>query len=62
MDSSEALLLARKNFSACSAGGAVCALSFAKEKGIKKGKLIRYQTSWDIYPSDSFVGYAGIIY
>ena len=43
-------------------GGAVAAAGFALENGLKKGKLLRYLTSWDIYPSDSFVGYVGIIY
>ena len=53
---------AGRNQSACSAGGAVAALSFAREMGVSRGELIRYLTSYDIYPNESFVGYAGIIY
>ncbi|MBN2532982.1 MAG: AmmeMemoRadiSam system protein B [Spirochaetales bacterium] len=62
MDTGSALAYANKDHSACSAGGAVCAVSFARETGIKKGILLEYLTSWDIHPSDSFVGYAGIMY
>ncbi len=29
---------------------------------LKKGNLIGYYTSYDIHKSESFVGYAGIIY
>jgi AmmeMemoRadiSam system protein B len=62
MNPDAAITYARDDRSACSAGGAICAISFAKEKGCKKGKLLRYMTSWDVYPSDSFVGYAGIVF
>jgi AmmeMemoRadiSam system protein B len=58
----KALDYALHEHSACSAGGAVAAANFAKTGGLQKGKLLSYYTSWDIYPSDSFVGYAGIIY
>jgi len=58
----QALEYALSDHSACSAGGAVTAAGFACEKGLKQGKLLSYLTSWDIYPSESFVGYAGIIY
>ncbi len=48
--------------SACSAGGAALAAVFAEEEGCTESELLYYYTSNDIYPSDSFVGYAGIIY
>jgi AmmeMemoRadiSam system protein B len=57
-----ALAAAVRDRAACSAGGAVAAAHFALSSGITKGRLLQYYTSWDIYPSDSFVGYAGIIY
>jgi AmmeMemoRadiSam system protein B len=57
-----ALQLASKDNSACSSGGAVCAVSFAYENGIRTGILLRYMTSWDVSPHESFVGYAGIIF
>lgn len=57
-----ALRNAEEDQSACSAGGAVAALSFARVSGVKKGALIEYLTSYDLHPSESFVGYAGITY
>lgn len=59
---SEALEHANRNKSACSAGGAAAALSYAISKGSKKSVLLNHYTSNTIYPSASFVGYAGIIY
>ncbi len=48
--------------SACSSGGAALALLFAQKSGCINSDLLYYYTSNDIYPSDSFVGYAGIVY
>lgn len=62
MNAEEALRHALENKSACSAGGAVAALTFARESGARRGELIRYLTSYDIYPNESFVGYAGVVY
>jgi AmmeMemoRadiSam system protein B len=58
----EALEHARENHSSCSAGGAVAALSFARASGSSGGELLRYMTSYDVFPSESFVGYAGIVF
>ncbi|MBA3036480.1 MAG: AmmeMemoRadiSam system protein B [Desulfobacterium sp.] len=54
----EALL----NENACCSGAAATAISTAKELGAASAKLITYSTSYDISPSDSFVGYAGIVF
>ena len=62
MDIESALNHANRDKSACSAGGAVCAMSFAKEMGVKQGTLLEYKTSWDVQPAESFVGYSGILY
>jgi hypothetical protein len=62
MDFDSALERALKERSACSAGGALAAMSFARENGVREGKLLRYMTSFDVHPADSFVGYAGILY
>ena len=62
LDAEGALRHAVENQSACSAGGAVAALAFARESGVRQGELVRYLTSYDIYPNESFVGYAGVIY
>ena len=61
-NASEAIERSLHEHSACSAGGAVAACSFALSHGIDHGTLLSYSTSYDVYPSDSFVGYAGIIY
>ena len=58
----ETLERARRERSACSIGGAVAAMSFAREQGISEGNLIGYMTSSDVSPGPSFVGYAGILY
>lgn len=56
------LELAQTEHSACSAGGAASAIAFAAASGARRSGLITYTTSWDILPSSSFVGYAGILY
>ncbi|HVP17684.1 MAG TPA: AmmeMemoRadiSam system protein B [Spirochaetia bacterium] len=62
MDGKAMLALAGKERSACSAGGALAAVSFAREMGVRQGRLLRYMTSYDVYPAESFVGYAGVLY
>ncbi len=48
--------------SACSAGGAVAAMSFARAMGSPEGKLVKYMTSYEVQPGDSFVGYAAVVF
>jgi len=62
MKGEEAIDLSSRDHSACSAGGAVAALSYAKAHGVAEGNLLEYRTSYDVQPSESFVGYAGILY
>ncbi len=62
MKGDEALALSGSERSACSAGAAVAALTFARLSGVRSGTLIDHYTSHDLHPSDSFVGYAGIAY
>ena len=62
MDFDAALERAVRERSACSAGGALVAMSFARENGVRQGRLVRYMTSFDVHPGESFVGYAGILY
>ncbi|RPJ07934.1 MAG: AmmeMemoRadiSam system protein B [Spirochaetaceae bacterium] len=63
LDAMQAVEHALADMSACSAGGAAAAISFAREMGVHNGKLLTYYTSHDVYPmGDSFVGYAGIIF
>jgi MEMO1 family protein len=62
LDAESALSLAARDRSACSVGGAVAALTWARERGAARGTLLRYMTSSDVHPGASFVGYAGIVY
>ncbi|MDC7227493.1 MAG: AmmeMemoRadiSam system protein B [Spirochaetales bacterium] len=62
MSSKDAVDHALANKSACSIGAAAAAVEFASQNGVEKGLLTQYSTSYDVMPSDSFVGYAGIIY
>lgn len=62
MEAESALSLSGSERSACSAGAAVAALTFARLSGVRSGRLIDHFTSFDLHPSDSFVGYAGIAY
>lgn len=60
MDTEAVIEHALKHKSACSAGAAAAAISFGALKGVGEGQLVEYSTSWDVSPSESFVGYAGI--
>ncbi len=62
LDIGESLELAVGSKAACSCGGAAAAMSFAGKSGIQHGELLEYANSYDVYHSDSFVGYAGIVY
>lgn len=62
MDEESTLEFAVRRRAACSAGGALAAISFARGCGVDGGTLTGYLNSADIHPSDSFVGYAGIVY
>jgi len=62
LDIDAALDRAVRERSACSIGGAVAAMSFARATGAGPGRLVGYMTSRDVHPDESFVGYAGILY
>jgi len=62
MDYEGVLHSAHKNSSACSSGAASASIRFADLSNVKSGELIGYSNSYDVYPSESFVGYAGISY
>jgi MEMO1 family protein len=62
MDKAGVLAAATEGRAACSAGGAVAAMGFAAAAGSAAGVLLRYSTSHDAHPDDSFVGYAGVVY
>jgi MEMO1 family protein len=62
LDVDEALERGLKERSACSLGGALAAMGYARARGVDRGVLLRYSTSHDVHPAESFVGYAGVIY
>ena len=62
MKAEKTLQHALKQRSACSPGAAAAAIRFASAYGVEEGELIGYTTSYEIQPSDSFVGYTGILY
>jgi hypothetical protein len=56
---------AERNYNACGAGAMAAAVAYAKEKGVRNGRLLKYTTSHDEYSQGGFemaVGYAGIIF
>ncbi|MBN2353458.1 MAG: AmmeMemoRadiSam system protein B [Spirochaetales bacterium] len=62
LDIPAALKAAAEDSSACSAGGAATAAAYARARGAKGGTLLSYYTSYDVFPHESFVGYAGILF
>ena len=50
------------NSNACCGGAAATAVAAAKRLGADKAQLLEYTTSYDVSPSDSFVGYAGVVF
>ena len=52
--------LSRHNM--CCSGAAAAAAAACKKKGAVKGICLDYATSYDTSPSDSFVGYCGMVY
>ncbi len=62
MDWRAAVDLSLRERSACSAGGAVAAMSFARAMGCREGRLVEYRMSCDVHPGESFVGYAAVVF
>jgi hypothetical protein len=62
MDEDAARERAAAEHSACSAGGAIAAMAFARELGAVRGETLFHRTSRDVHLSDSFVGYAAVLY
>jgi AmmeMemoRadiSam system protein B len=52
--------LTRQN--ACCPGAAAAAIHAGRELGADAAELVRYATSYDRSPGESFVGYAGIVF
>lgn len=53
---------AAQNHNACVPGAVAAAMSATQTFGATQAKLLKYTTSYDNQPSDTFVGYAGVIF
>jgi AmmeMemoRadiSam system protein B len=53
---------AREHQNACCAGAVSAAVAAARRMGATRAHTVKYATSYDKSPGDSFVGYAGIIF
>ena len=62
MDPERVIQVALANQNACCAGAAATAISAAKHLGATRAETVEYATSYDKNPSDSFVGYVGIVF
>ena len=60
MNPASVIEVAARDRSACSAGAAAVAVSFAVSCGAKRAELVDAYSSYDVRPASSFVGYAGI--
>ncbi|MEA2055106.1 MAG: MEMO1 family protein [Candidatus Thermoplasmatota archaeon] len=49
------------NISMCGYGCVAAVMAAAKKLGARKARLLKYSTSYDVYPSDSCVGYGAIV-
>jgi len=62
MESEEIIKEALKNQNACCAGAAAAAIESGKQLGAERAESLIYATSYDKTPSDSFVGYVGVVF
>jgi AmmeMemoRadiSam system protein B len=62
LDPARALALGETERSACSSGAAAAALAFALSGGASRARLLKYATSLEFRPDDSFVGYASVAF
>jgi len=62
MDAQRVITEALTHQNACCAGAAAAAISAARQLGAHRAEKIAYATSYEKNPSDSFVGYAGIVF
>ncbi len=62
MDAHGIIADARSKHNTCSAGPIASVVASVSKYGLQKGSLLEYYTSYDVMPSTSFVGYAGIVF
>jgi len=49
------------SISMCGHGCVAAVVTAAKKMGAREARLLKYSTSYDVYPSDSCVGYGAIV-
>jgi len=54
-------VVGRNSISMCGYGCVAAVMEAAKKLGAKEARLLKYSTSYEVYPSDSCVGYGAII-
>jgi len=62
MDSRSVIREGLANQNACCAGAAAAAIAASRAMGATRAEEVAYATSYDKQPSDSFVGYVGILF
>ncbi len=61
MDPAAVIKEALANQNACCSGAAAAAMAAVRQLGAKQADIVAYATSYDKSPSDSFVGYVGMV-
>lgn len=62
MDPETVIHEALANRSACCAGAAAAAIAASRYMGAERAEIVKYASSYDKHPGDSFVGYTGIVF
>jgi AmmeMemoRadiSam system protein B len=62
LDPQRVMAEARNRQNACCPGAAAAAIQAGRSLGATKAETLRYATSYDRSPGDSFVGYVGVVF
>lgn len=62
LDPQRVMAEARSRQNACCPGAAAAAIQAGRSLGATKAEALRYATSYDRSPGDSFVGYVGVVF
>jgi hypothetical protein len=62
MDAQRVIREALENQNACCAGAVGAAIAAARKLGADKARTLEYASSYDKRPSESFVGYVGMVF
>lgn len=62
LDGREVIRRGNEDRAACSPGPVAAAIGFSRALGFTKPRLCGYYTSFDVHPSESFVGYCSVVF